>query len=375
MKNPKVNNVRHVVILKSQLSRLGGLEKYALKIASAFIDQGHRVTFLTTNPPDTLPCPSIAFPIKSKTSVQFVRNFDRNCHEALKDLCPDLILGLDRNRFQTHIRAGNGAHVAYLKHRARSEGWLKRLSFPLNPLHRLLLSIEKESFEHPQLKKLITNSHMVKREILEHYSTDPAKIAVLHNGVDWKGISDDFAKWPSLKPSDSPYHFLFVGQDFRRKGLRTLLEALALIPQHTCHLSIVGKDKEMAAFQQLARSLKVDKQTTFFGERTDIRHFYQLADCLVLPSVYDPFANVTVEALAMGLFVITSQTNGAHEVIAPGCGSVVKDPSNPEELALHLRAAIESPKTISSASKIRQTVQHLDFSDILNQFIGLCLNN
>ena len=67
--------------------------------------------------------------------------------------------------------------------------------------------------------------------------------------------------------------------------------------------------------QALAAKLNIQRRVTFFGPQKEIRPFYQFADALVIPSFYDPFANVTVEALAMGLFVVSSKSNGGHEIL------------------------------------------------------------
>ena len=66
----------------------------------------------------------------------------------------DIVFGMERNRFQTHIRAGNGVHAAFLKSRLASEGVLKYGMCLINPLHRKILELEKEGFENPKLKKI-----------------------------------------------------------------------------------------------------------------------------------------------------------------------------------------------------------------------------
>ena len=87
-----------------------------------------------------------------------------------------------------------------------------------------------------------------------------------------------------------------------------------------------------------------------------------MADCLVIPSIYDPFANVTVEALAMGLFTLSSKQNGGHEILDIHNGDVIRDLYDPADFARTLTQAMTHPKTQESAARIRQSVQHLDFS-------------
>src|SRR5690606_21021810 len=155
---------------------------------------------------------------------------------------------------------------------------------------------------------------------------------------------------------------LFVGNGFARKGLSFLLESCKLL-KTDFHLSIVGADKNSIAFQKQAAPLK-DK-VTFFGAVSNVRPFYQKCDALIVPTLYDPFANVTVEALAMGLFVISSQYNGAHEILTPQTGEMIEDLTDPESILSSLQKACERPKTIPSALLQRESVKHLQFENQL----------
>jgi glycosyltransferase involved in cell wall biosynthesis len=89
--------------------------------------------------------------------------------------------------------------------------------------------------------------------------------------------------------------------------------------------------------------------------------------------MYDPFANVTVEALALGLFVISSNMNGGHEILTPYSGIVTQNPQSVEELAAGLEIAMATPKEPARAAKIRSSVSHLDYSEQLDKICGLCL--
>ncbi len=359
-------NPKHIVLLKSHLAKMGGAEKYALRLAS-FFKEKTAVTILSSGP-TVLSDISILTEKCSLLSFLHTLEFDKWCTQKIKELNPDVIFGLDRNRYQTHIRASNGVHAAYLEHRAKNEGLLKGLEFKINPLHRILLKLEKEGFEHPGLQKLFTNSHMVKEEILKFYNVSPQKIEVIHNGVEWQEMQKDFDLWPEKKDTKAPFQFLFLGHNYRRKGLDKLLLGLSLLKEKEWHLSVVGKEKNIEDFVKLAKKLALEKKVTFFGQKPNIKFFYQIADCLVIPSFYDPFANVTVEALAMGLFVVSSKTNGGHEIINKENGAVIEDLYNPESIAASLAIALEHPKTRGSSQNIRNSVKHLDFATQLPFF-------
>ncbi len=374
-------NCSAVTILKSQLDRKGGLEKYAWEIARAFCESGASVTILTTGdikaPFASERLEIISFPIDYPFSYLNVQRFDQACQYFLKDRPTQIVFGLDRNSEQSHIRAGNGVHAAYLRHRTKKEGAIKSLSFRLNPLHNSLLAIEKKSFENRKLHKLFTNSHMVKNEILELYNTPSEKIEVVHNGVEWSQMLPDFEQWEEkreelmaeLSLDPQAFQLLFIGHNYQRKGLENLLKGIRLIKTTPVQLCVIGKERKIGYFKQMAQHLGLEKSIRFLGQRSDICRFYQLADALAIPSSYDPFANVTVEALAMGLYVISSKTNGGHEVLQPYSGTTIDNLDDPQSIALAIQRAANTFKTSASSSQIRDSIKHLDFPNQLKQII------
>ncbi len=365
-----------ICILKHRLNKSGGLEKSTYAIAHGFAKKGCRVVILTSDNPDPflLKLPQISFEkieLKKRLGFLRIKEFDQKAQKFLSSSSFDLVFGMDRNTSQTHLRLGNGIHKIFLKRRAPVESFFKRLSFFINPLHRLLLSYEKKSLESPLLKCLFTNSHMVKQELLDNFSLQESKIHVLHNGVEWRAMEKDFQNWVERKPKIAKelglnpldYHFLFIGHGFKRKGLDLLLLALALLENKSFHLSIVGNDKNLKSLKEQAKRLGLCSRVTFFQERSDVRKFYQLCDALIVPSLYDPFANVTVEALAMGLYVLSSTFNGGAEVLQDFSGSVIKNIFDPECFAKTLIHACEhQKKTWAKSIKVRDSVKHLDFS-------------
>ena len=163
--------------------------------------------------------------------------------------------------------------------------------------------------------------------------------------------------------------FLFIGNNYRRKGLSKLLQALSLISNQSFHLSVIGKEYHLADFEQQVLGLNLESKVTFFGPRNDTYQFYQYADSLVIPSFYDPFANVTVEALAMGLFVVSSARNGGSEILSPTTGTVIESLEDISSFAQALNIALSHPKTEKSATAIRESVKSFDFSHQLDRMV------
>lgn len=335
----------------------------------AFLERGYKVFLLTSSGKKKLLLdPAIeVVELTQDGPFSFINlwRFERAVQKWLVNHPHGIVFGLDRTTSQDVLRAGNGCHAAYLKLRRAS--FFKRLSFLCNPLHRLLLYLEKRGFENPNLKLLITNSLLVKKQILAHYKTPAAKIHVLHNGVEWKEFQRPFDEWEPVRqrlkkewqiPEDHTV-LLFAGHGFARKGLRELLLALRHFEKVT--LLVVGKDKHLERYSS--------PQARFFGAQDSLIPFLQVADSLVIASHYDPFANVTLEALAMGLFVCSSRTNGGAEILSSVNGTVINDLFNPSSFQKALEETLKHRKTPSSASMIRHSVEAYDYQHYMQTLI------
>lgn len=368
-------SLKEILILKYDFNPSGGLEKQALFIARALQENGFSVSILTTKPKTELDLKIDFHFIKRFPFFSFLRSiyWQYKTTQFIKKNSPSIVLGLDRTINQTHIRAGNGVHKAFLNLRKR-KNFFQKISLRLNPLHLFLLYVEKKAFTNPLLKKIIVNSRMVKEELFKYYKIDEKKIEVIHNGVEWKNHEEDFLKGFEKKDSllnkynfKNTHHFLFCGNGYDRKGLALLLKAASLIKKDF-HISIVGKDKEINKYQKMARELKLEEKTTFFGYQNNLILLYQICDTFVLPTYYDPFANTSLEALSFGIFNITSKTNGASEIINEENG-IILERLDEEHLSDALNRALDHPKTYKSAIKIRNSVKHLDLENQLNKFV------
>ncbi|MFZ0566278.1 MAG: glycosyltransferase family 4 protein [Chlamydiales bacterium] len=364
-----------IALLKSRLHHRGGLEKYTLRLAAAFADRGCEVTLLTTGPQFSHQSfEAISVAKDSKFSLAHVYRFKTRCEKWLRTHRYDAVFGMEAISRPTHYRAGNGVHAVYLKQRRLTESPFKRASFTINPFHNLLLQNEKKLFENPELKQLFANSKMVQREILDTYKTAAHKICVVHNGVEWHEKQCDFeAGFHSVKKR--PFELLFVGNDYQRKGLPFLLKGLAQLPSYDFKLTVVGRDKKVDRYQKMAEKLKLEKKIRFMGSQSSLTPFYQSADALVIPSLYDPFANVTLEALAMGLFVISSPFNGGSEVLTETSGSIIEEPTSPDSVASSVKTSFQFPKSFERARLIRNSIKELDFSNQLDKIVQKTLDS
>jgi len=148
-----------------------------------------------------------------------------------------------------------------------------------------------------------------------------ARITVISNAVDQDKfhpqLSDQY-RTPirtTLGIPENATVSLFVGSGYERKGVRQLLDIFLRLPENH-HLIIVGKDKHIAKFQELAKEKKIDQKVHFMGPQEDVRPYLGAADLFVFPSLYDPLPNSALEAAAAGLPVLASRTTGAADLTA-----------------------------------------------------------
>ena len=272
-------------------------------------------------------------------------------------------------------RAGDGVHATWLELRGRVQSPLARLGISLQPWHRYTLAAEAAMFRHPDLKAVICNSRMVHDDIATRFGVAHEKLHVIHNGVDLESFHPDLCRMHRQRirkelniPPNAPL-LLFVGSGFERKGLPQLLEAFALLEQRDARLIVVGRDRQAPALRQRAQQLGIGPRVHFVGGQAEVRPFYGAADVFALPTLYDPFPNAVLEAMACGLPVVTSTTSGAAELIRAAENGFAVDALDIEALAQSLAAAISAGESMAAAA--RKTAQALPISATAENLLAL----
>ncbi|MCC6347211.1 MAG: glycosyltransferase family 4 protein, partial [Nitrospirales bacterium] len=312
--------MRRLFFIKKRFSPHGGAENY-LRTLMDRLKGEFEINVLSHA---WVPTEGIRFhrvPVVNAGSYLSTATFNRNACALLRELRASCTVSFERTTCQDIYRAGEGCHAEWLAIRGRTEPFYKKISFSLNPLHRLLLSLEQKLFA--TTGRIVANSGMVKGQIIRHYGVREEKITVLHNGVDLERFTPgNRERWRGevrerLGLREGEKTVLFVGSGFRRKGLGTLLEAFALLQEPHRRLLVAGKG-ETEAYRELAKERGISGRVVFLGPYREIEGLYAASDLFVLPTLYDPFSNATLEAMASGLPVITSRNNGAAEIIGEG---------------------------------------------------------
>ncbi|MFO0708112.1 MAG: glycosyltransferase family 4 protein [Nitrospira sp.] len=128
---------------------------------------------------------------------------------------------------------------------------------------------------------------------------------------------------------------LFVGTEFKRKGLDALLQGVALLPRGRVKLLIAGGGGgRLDYYKGLAGRMGLTGDVRFLGLVQQIEQFYPLADVYVLPTLADPCPLAPLEAMAAGVATVMSASayNGSAELIREGEAVLLSDPRNPQEI-------------------------------------------
>lgn len=206
---------------------------------------------------------------------------------------------------------------------------------------RLMRWLERRFYAKTK-KRVVAISENVKTDLIELCGVPPEQISIVPNGVDTErfhprnrerygaAIRDELG----LAPDD--FVMLFVGNSWGRKGLRTVIDAVAGLPSGSAKLLVVG-DGSPAAFLA-GRSPELVGRVIFAGVQSEaVERYYGAANVFVLPTLYEPFGLVIMEALASGLPSIVSARAGAAQLLDDGEDALLlRDPLDAGELRVQL---------------------------------------
>jgi UDP-glucose:(heptosyl)LPS alpha-1,3-glucosyltransferase len=296
---------------------------------------GHEVHIFSHRWPLPKDLPAVTVhpvPIIPGQGLLELMTFNRNVRQALAGESFDVIQSSEKTFFQDIYHGDDGCHREWLARRCHYESFMNRAVIKLNPFHWVTLALEKRLFEKSPTKYFIAISQRGREEIIDHYPRAKDRIRVIYNGLELKKPLSPIEE--GLRKNKKDKRVLFVGSGYFRKGLFFLIKALRPLQRiKPVHLTIVGGDSQKKV-KRLIEKEKVADLVTLIGPVTDVAPYYLRADVLVLPSIYEPFGNVCLEALAYGLPVVTSRSAGASEAVIPNKnGLVVEDPADHQALA------------------------------------------
>ena len=363
-----------IAIIRKKYTFHGGAEGFSQALIARLAEEGNEIHIYAMQWQGN-PAGNIHFhKVPALTGNSFLRDlsFAVSSLFLLKKQRFDIIQSHDKTLYQDIYRAGDGCHIEWLRQRWLRTGPAGKLSIAFNPYHWLVLSLERMIFRGHRYKKILAISDLVKKNIVENYRVPASDIEVIYNGVDLEKFHpDNKIKYRSSTRerhglSETDFVVLFVGSGFERKGVKYLIQAVEALPEPVSVL-IVGKGPE-EKFKNIVRRQRI----VFCGPRKEIEKYYATSDLFVFPTIYEPFGNVHLEALASGLPVITTRNSGAAEIIINGVnGFVVDRPEDYMAIADRIRTLTERNKRESMAVEARSLAEKFTFRRYTEEIMKL----
>jgi glycosyltransferase involved in cell wall biosynthesis len=234
-----------------------------------------------------------------------------------------LVQMVESNLMFGDISYSHFCHRYFLKShwdQIRSSGLRGRFRWLDHWLHSLM-----EPRTYRNARWIIVPSQGLARELTAAYPFAGSKIRVLSNPVDVDLMrrpagfnGEQLRQQLGFLPSDIVLAFVALGH-YERKGLPNLLDALKICASQQLKLVVVGGDPGLVAqYEVHVRELGLEQSIVFVGKKSDIRPYLWASNALILPSLYEVFPLVALEAAAAGLPVLATPLNGIEEFLRDG---------------------------------------------------------
>lgn len=357
----------------------GGAEHWTCQFADWLLRQGHEVHVVARSfSPAGQRLPVIAHLVeKGQGRLAFAEAAERTLRTLRLDVIHDMGSGWYCDLFESH----DGSRVAQFERKLpllpTALRPLKRLLFHWSPRYRNFQRLNARQFV-PADRLVLALSRTVAEDYQHYHGVHPEQIRLVYNGVDTERYSPAHRTAHAarireqLDVGDAPL-FLFVGHDFRRKGLATAILAMKNLAAEGigARLAVVG-GRRYARYAAWSRRLGLADTVLFCGAVEDPVPYFMAADAFVLPTFYDPCSLSVLEAAACGLPSITTACNGAGELLTDGVdGFVMPDPADDQRLADCLRLLLDPARRARMGQAAREMALRHTFDRNCEQILAI----
>jgi len=272
----------------------------------------------------------------------------------------------------------SGIVGAWLKHRIHVPQ--VHMYHTIGFLKNKLLEGEKEHIKRQAAEEelcslsdaVVSSSWKEKQGLMKYYGTPPSKVKVIYPGINRRlfhpvstpGVHDE------LGPGGIEKILLYVGRIEPVKGLMTVIHALSMLKHKNpglysqLKLMVIGggqiqdlrQNREYHRIKQSARDENIDEKVVFLGSKkqSELKHYYSTADVLLVPSLYESFGLVVIEALASGTPVLVSRIGDMPMIVRDGQNGLTFHPNDPASLASSLEEFFSRQKNLWDEQRISQ---------------------
>lgn len=202
------------------------------------------------------------------------------------------------------------------------------------------------------VEKYIAVSHAVSRYYQKNKWVPEKKISVIHNTTEHRGIELD---------SDKQFSFRigFLGRLVPQKGIDILLKAFAILHEDniSCHLYIGGTGPLKSGLETQMRKEGIEQSVTFLGNVSDKDEFFNNIDIFALPSRFEGFPLVLLEAGMYKMPVVATNVSGNPEIVHHNKTGVLVESEDPKELAKGIYEYSDSEKRERYSTNLKKMIE------------------
>ena len=232
----------NIALIRRQFAATGGAELYLQRLLQELVSGGHEPHLFAEAWNSQLNHVSFHAVSSGGGRSQGPMRFAESVAGEISKHSFDVVFSLERTLRQDVYRAGDGVHRIWLQQRRRFAPWWKRPFIGVGAFHRNMLQLEAQTFHPANTRRIIVNSEMVRREILENFSFPAERIHLVRNGVDVARCrsGNRASTRTRFGVRDDEFLLLFAGSGWERKGLAFVLAApgFASIPRWTYHTQL-----------------------------------------------------------------------------------------------------------------------------------------
>jgi len=370
----------------------GGLARHVRKLSENLVAEGVEVHVLTRGGGSLAAVEDrhgvivhrLAEPPFPKDVKAFVR-WVQTMNEDMRELGEQIADGIAFDLIHSHdwLVAGAAEKLArrsglpwlttvHATEYGRHQGWVQ--NHPQSDIHAAERDMVRRT-DH-----VITCSRYMRSHVAEVFGIRPAKITAMQNGIDPRDlepVADDLAGLRARYAEPDERLVLLVGRLVYEKGFHLALDALAPMVKRRGNVRFVvaGTGTAEAELRRQAWRLGLTRAGTFLGWVGDdmLHSLYRIADLCIVPSIYEPFGIVALEAMASGCLCVVADTGGLREVV-PGDGTVgLRFPSRDSAAlqAILERVLTDDEERAQLVAEAREHVLRFDWREVARQTIGV----
>lgn len=356
--------------------RRGGVERVMLECVNFLAEKGHDVQAIASDWDLNAISPLVTrheVPKQARVPAARAPIFRRQIKEIVAGLTPppDVTAGFGINTPPGGVVWMTSVHAAWIEISRASRPIAGRIKQRLNPFHPMALALERAQLEGRDYSHVIALTDDVKADVMRIYGVPPQDITVIPNGYSEREFfvqeeGSRASKRASLGLSPDDRVVVFVANELERKGFKELLEGVRIAGDTRIHVLAVGRFSHLEATLAV-RQAGLEGRVHLTGPSSDVAGLYAAADVFALPTKYEAWGLVVLEAMACGLPVLTSRLAGVATAVKEGTnGLLLDDPSDGTEIAHKLTALLDGRH--APADEISRSVREFRWSVLLTDY-------